>query len=308
MNNHSVRQKMQQTESIVPDKVTWYVPDKNHSTLSRIIESGHFMPVYITGQTGNGKTMMVAQACAQARREMVRVNVTIETDEDSLLGGFRLVNGDTAWQDGPVVTAMKNGSILLLDEVDLGANKLMCLQPVMEGGAVLLKRTGELVRPAPGFNIVATANTKGRGSDDGKYIGTNVMNEAFLDRFSITLEQAYPSDKAEIRILKTQFKNTAMTEELIKKLVAWANQIRSTYDSGAIEDNISTRRLVQICSLHTVLSDKPIKEAMGYCMSRMSPESKMAMLETWDKMDSGVEPTKAKQGKDWKNPDEVITF
>lgn len=300
-------------KSVVPDKISWYVPCKNYQVLFKIISSEKFMPVYITGQTGNGKTMSVQQACAGAKRRLVRVNITEETDEDSLLGGFRLVDGNTVWHDGPVVTAMLSGDILLLDEVDLGKGKLLCLQPVLEGSPIFLKRIGRLVHPAPGFNVIATANTKGRGSDDGKYIGTNILNEAFLDRFVVTLEQEYPSEKAEIRILKTQFKNTALTEELIKKLVSWAGQIRSTYDSGALEDNISTRRLVQICSLHTVMPDKPIEDTIKLCLSRMAKESAEAMMSAWSKLQSSEHDNPYAKKKeddniDWKDPSKVIVF
>jgi cobaltochelatase CobS len=187
--------------SLVPEKATGYVPFGNFPDVRAIIKSRKFYPAYITGLSGNGKTMMVEQVCANEKRECVRVNITIETDEDDLIGGFRLVNGETVWQDGPVVTAMTRGAVLLLDEVDLGSNKMMCLQPVLEGKAVYLKKTNRVVHPAPGFNVIATANTKGKGSDDGRFIGTNVMNEAFLERFSITMEQEYPSAKVEAKIL-----------------------------------------------------------------------------------------------------------
>ena len=242
-----VQEEQLQEISLVPEKANGYVPFGYYNDVKNIVASGIFYPVYITGLSGNGKTMMCEQVHADLNKEVIRVNITSETDEDDLLGGFRLVNGATVWQNGPVITAMERGCSLILDEVDLGSNKLMCLQPVLEGKGVFLKKINKLVKPAPGFNVFATANTKGKGSDDGRFIGTNVMNEAFLERFSVTLEQEYPPAKTEIKILKNLMNSlNIMDEGFIKCLVSWADNIRESYKNGAITEIISTRRLVHI--------------------------------------------------------------
>ena len=155
-------------QNLVPSKDDNYVPFGNFTDVKKIIQSGIFYPTFITGLSGNGKTFSVEQACAALNRELIRVNITIETDEDDLIGGFRLVDGNTVWHNGPVVEALERGAVLLLDEVDLASNKILCLQSILEGKGVFLKKTGRYVNPAPGFTVVATANTKGKGSDDGR--------------------------------------------------------------------------------------------------------------------------------------------
>ena len=277
--------------SLVPEKATGYVPFGNFADVRSIIKSRKFYPAYITGLSGNGKTMMVEQVCAQEKRECVRVNVTIETDEDDLIGGFRLVNGETVWQDGPVITAMSRGAVLLLDEVDLGSNKLMCLQPILEGKAVYLKKTNRVVHPAPGFNVIATANTKGKGSDDGRFIGTNVMNEAFLERFSITMEQEYPSAKVESKILNNVLGESGINNsEFVDKLVIWADVIRKSFYEGALSEIISTRRLVHICEAYAIFGQNKVK-AIELCLNRFDVDTKNSFLELYKKVDETIDPT-----------------
>ena len=276
--------------SLVPEKATGYVPFGNFPDVRAIIKSRKFYPAYITGLSGNGKTMMVEQVCANEKRECVRVNITIETDEDDLIGGFRLVNGETVWQDGPVITAMSRGAVLLLDEVDLGSNKMMCLQPVLEGKAVYLKKTNRVVHPAPGFNVIATANTKGKGSDDGRFIGTNVMNEAFLERFSITMEQEYPSAKVESKILNNVLGASGIeNSEFVDKLVTWADVIRKSFYEGALSEIISTRRLVHICEAYGIFGQNKVK-AIELCLNRFDVDTKNAFLELYKKVDETVDP------------------
>lgn len=278
---------------MIPSKLKGYVPFGWFSDVRTIIKSGKFYPIYITGLSGNGKTLMVEQVCAVEHREMLRVNITVETDEDDLLGGFRLENGKTVWQDGPVIVAMKKGAILLLDEVDLGSNKLMCLQPILEGKGVFLKKIGVQVDPAPGFNIVATANTKGKGSDDGRFVGTNVMNEAFLERFSITLEQEYPPAKAEHKMLVNILtKAGALDEDFVKRLVDWAELVRKAFAEDAVSDIISTRRLVHICEAFAIFGQDREK-AINLCLARFDAETKTAFLELYKKLDETVAPAAA---------------
>ena len=276
--------------SLVPEKALGYVPFGHFTDVRAIIKSKKFYPTYITGLSGNGKTMMVEQVCAQEKRECVRVNITIETDEDDLIGGFRLINGETVWQDGPVITAMSRGALLLLDEVDLGSNKLMCLQPVLEGKAIYLKKTNRVVHPAAGFNIVATANTKGKGSDDGRFIGTNVMNEAFLERFSITMEQEYPAAKVETKILNNVLQASGITAtEFVDKLVTWADVIRKSFFEGALSEIISTRRLVHICEAYSIFNQNKVK-AIELCLNRFDVDTKNAFLELYRKVDETADP------------------
>jgi hypothetical protein len=276
--------------SLVPEKATGYVPFGNFPDVRAIIKSRKFYPAYITGLSGNGKTMMVEQVCANEKRECVRVNITIETDEDDLIGGFRLVNGETVWQDGPVITAMSRGAVLLLDEVDLGSNKMMCLQPVLEGKAVYLKKTNRVVHPAAGFNVIATANTKGKGSDDGRFIGTNVMNEAFLERFSITMEQEYPSAKIETKILNNVLGASGIeATEFVDKLVTWADVIRKSFYEGALSEIISTRRLVHICEAYGIFGQNKVK-AIELCLNRFDVDTKNAFLELYKKVDETIDP------------------
>jgi len=274
-------------QNLIPDKDPNFVSFGNFSDVKKIISSGIFYPVFITGMSGNGKTFGVEQACAQLKRELIRVNITIETDEDDLIGGFRLINGETVWHNGPVIEALERGAVLLLDEIDLASNKILCLQSILEGKGVFLKKTGRYVKPAAGFTIVATANTKGKGSDDGRFIGTNVLNEAFLERFALTFEQDYPSPKTEQKILqKLSAKLGCLDEEFCEKLAAWADIIRKTFKEGGVDEVISTRRLSHIIRAYSIFGKR--MKAIQVCVNRFDDETKSSFLELYDKIDASV--------------------
>lgn len=279
-------------ENLIPEKDPLFVKFGNYDDISKIISSKLFYPLYITGLSGNGKTFSVEQACAENDREMIRVNVTIETDEDDLLGGFRLVNDSTKWFDGPVIRAMKTGAILLLDEVDLGGSKLMCLQPILEGKGILLKKINQFVKPHPGFNIIATSNTKGQGSETGKFVGTNILNEAFLERFPATLEQTYPNEKIEAQILKRVFEKNSTDKEVAKdfadKLIKWAVGTRKSFESEASSDIITTRRLVHIANAYAILGDR--RRAIEVCIARFDETTKHTFIQLYEKFDPLVQP------------------
>ena len=278
-------------QSHIPAKDPLFVPFGSFTDMVSILKSEMFYPVFVTGLSGNGKTTMIDQACAKASRAMYRVNITIETDEDDLLGGFRLVDGETVWFDGPVVEAMRTGSVLLLDEVDLASTKIMCLQPILEGKGVFLKKINESVDCQSGFNVVATANTKGKGDDSGNFIGAGVLNEAFLERFPITVEQDYPAPTVEKRILSKVFDSLSISDsEFIDKLVNWADIIRKTYVEGAIDELITTRRLVHISNAYAIFNMDRMK-AIEMCVNRFDDETKTAMVDLYTKVDSGVDPT-----------------
>jgi len=275
-------------ENLVPEIDSSFVKFGNFADIKNIIKSKLFYPTFITGLSGNGKTFGVEQACAQLKREIVRVNITIETDEDDLIGGFRLVNGETVWHNGPVIEALERGAILLLDEIDLASNKILCLQSVLEGNGVFLKKIGRFVKPRAGFNILATANTKGKGSDDGRFIGTNVLNEAFLERFPVTFEQAYPSVNNEIKLLGLHADRVGVKDdEFVKKLVDWADIIRKTFYDGGIEELISTRRLVHILRAYSIFKNKA--KAIQVCINRFDDETKQSFMELYDKVDADFE-------------------
>jgi len=272
------------TASAIPEKFANYVPFGHFKDVEQIITSRMFYPVFITGLSGNGKTLMVEQVCAKTKRELFRVNITKLTDEDDLLGGFRLVNGETCWFDGPVIEAMRRGAVLLLDEVDLGDEKLMCLQPVLEGKPILLKKINEIVAPAAGFTILATANTKGKGSDDGRFIGTNVMNEAFLERFPITIEQEYPSVAVEKKIVTKELISAGRPDaEFAEKLVNWADIIRKTFYEGGVDEIIATRRLVHIAKAYGIFADR--LKAVTFCLNRFDDETKESFMDLYTKVD-----------------------
>ena len=278
---------MEEQESYVPEKFEGYVPWGNFNILKEVLKSRIFYPMFITGLSGNGKTLMVKEICARLKREYVRANITVETDEDDLIGGFRLLNGETVWHDGPVVTAMKRGALLLLDEIDLASNKIMCLQPVLEGSSIYLKKIGKWVHPAEGFNVLATANTKGQGSEDGRFIGTNVMNESFLERFPVTIEQTYPTNKIEEKILVNELaKRDKVENEFVGNLVKWADVIRKTFYEGGVDEIISTRRLVHIVNAFSIFDDKV--KAISMCISRFDAETKESFLDLYSKVDAGV--------------------
>ena len=271
--------------NLVPEKDETFVKFGSFNDVKKIIQSKQFYPTFVTGLSGNGKTFSIEQACAQLGRELIRVNITIETDEDDLIGGFRLVDGATVWHNGPVIEALERGAILLLDEIDLASNKILCLQSVLEGNGIFLKKIGRFVRPARGFNVLATANTKGKGSDDGRFIGTNVLNEAFLERFPVTFEQEYPTVNNEVKILQAVSKTLGkVDEDFCKRLVDWADIIRKTFYDGGIEDIISTRRLVHIIRAYSIFKDKA--KAMKVCINRFDDETKQAFMELYDKVDA----------------------
>ena len=272
---------------IIPKKDSVFVSFGNYPDLKSIVKSNMFYPVFITGLSGNGKTMGVTQACAEAKKELIRVNITIETDEDDLLGGYRLKDGQTVWQNGPVIEAMERGATLLLDEIDLASNKIMCLQPILEGSGIFVKKINKFVKPKNGFNVIATANTKGQGSDDGKFIGTNVLNEAFLERFPITFEQKYPSASIEEKILvNTLAKSGKKDKDFCKKLVTWADVIRKTYFDGGVDEIISTRRLVHIIQAYSIFNKKV--KAIEVCTNRFDDDTKNSFMELYTKVDAGA--------------------
>ena len=275
-------------QNLLPDQDDAFVKFGPFNDVKAILKSKQFYPTFITGLSGNGKTFGVEQACAQLGRELIRVNITIETDEDDLIGGFRLVDGATVWHNGPVIEALERGAVLLLDEVDLASNKILCLQPVLEGKGLFLKKIGKFVQPAAGFNIVATANTKGKGSDDGRFIGTNVLNEAFLERFCVTFEQDYASPAIETKILRLHSASVGCHDDkYIKHLVDWADIIRRTFYDGGIDEVISTRRLVHIIRAYSIFGDK--LKAIKVCTNRFDDETKQAFLELYDKVDADVD-------------------
>ena len=275
------------TDNVVPGKDKDFVNFGNFSDVKNIITSKKFYPVFITGLSGNGKTLAVTQACAVAKREMIRVNVTIETDEDDLLGGYRLRDGQTVWQNGPVIEAMERGAVLLLDEIDLASNKIMCLQPILEGSGIYVKKTNKWVRPKYGFNVIATANTKGQGSEDGKFIGTNVLNEAFLERFPVTFEQEYPTARVEEKIVSTKLKSTGKADQkFAHNLVTWADVIRRTYFDGGVDEIISTRRLVHIAEAYSIFKNK--MKAITVCTNRFDEDVKNSFVDLYTKVDSGA--------------------
>jgi len=277
------------TGDIVPTKDPVFVPWGYFKDIKSIVTSKQFYPIFITGLSGNGKTMNVSQACAQTERECIRVNITIETDEDDLLGGYRLQDGQTVWQNGPVIEAMERGAILLLDEIDLASNKIMCLQPILEGNGVFLKKINKFIKPASGFNVIATANTKGQGSNDGKFIGTNILNEAFLERFPITVEQAYPTNKIEGKILLNVMSEKGLTKssdkEFADNLITWADIIRKTFYEGGVDEIISTRRLVHIVEAFTIFKNK--MKAIEMCTNRFDVDTKTSFIDLYTKIDGG---------------------
>lgn len=275
--------------SVIPTKMDNYVPFGHFKDLKSILQSGVFFPVFITGLSGNGKTLMVEQICAKLQKELFRVNITIETDEDDLIGSNTLINGNIVFKEGPVLKAMRKGAVLLLDEVDLASNKIMCLQSILEGGGYLIKKTGEFVKPADGFTVVATANTKGKGSEDGRFIGTNILNEAFLERFAICLEQEYPPVTTEKKIVKGDFAILGVSDdEFADKLVDWADVIRKSFYEGAVDEVISTRRLVHIAKAFSMFNDK--LKSIEVCLARFDEDTKASFLDLYTKVDAGVNP------------------
>ena len=276
-------------ENLIPSKFEGFVPWGHTSTIKQVVKSGLFYPIFVTGLSGNGKTLMIEQIHAEMKKELIRVNITIETDEDDLLGGFRLINGETKFVPGPVIEAMQRGCTLLLDECDLGSNKLLALQPVLEGKGVYLKKVNQWVSPKKGFNVMATANTKGKGSEDGMFIGTNIMNEAFLERFAITLEQPYPSIAIEKKIVVNSMKKYGKVDEkFADNLITWADVIRKTFYDGGIDEVISTRRLDHITKAFAIFDDK--SKSIELCVARFDADTKESFLDLYGKIDAGINP------------------
>jgi len=289
--------------SFVPENDLTFVPFGQFKDIHSIIKSKLFYTGFITGLSGNGKTFLVEQSCAKAKRELFRVNITIETDEDDLLGHYVLINGQTVWQDGPVIQAMDRGAVLLLDEVDLASNKIMCLQPVLEGKGVYVKKINRFVKPKIGFNVIATANTKGKGSDDGRYIGTNILNEAFLERFAITIEQEYPTPSIEKKILIGIMQSLGCLDDgFAQKLVDWADIIRKTYYDGGIDEIIATRRLVHIVNAFKIFGDR--MKAIQLCVNRFDDETKQAFLDLYTKVDGEVDKPSEESSEGGGNKDD----
>ena len=294
------------TDNVVPAKDTDFVNFGNYADIKNIVKSKKFYPVFITGLSGNGKTLAVTQACAESKREMIRCNITIETDEDDLLGGYRLKDGQTVWQNGPVIEAMERGAVLLLDEIDLASNKIMCLQPILEGSGVYVKKINKFVKPKLGFNVIATANTKGQGSDDGKFIGTNVLNEAFLERFPVTFEQQYPSAKIEEKIVAQKLVSAGKKDEkFAHNLVTWADVIRKTYNDGGVDEIISTRRLVHIAEAYGIFRNK--MKAIAVCTNRFDDDTKTSFVDLYSKVDSGASVEQILADKKKAEEDEILS-
>lgn len=286
--NLAARRATNTTESFVPEKNPTYVSFGFYNDLKNIVKSKIFYPIYITGLSGNGKTFMIEQVCASLNRELIRVNITKRTDETDLIGSYELIDGSTVRREGPVITAMRRGAVLLLDECDLGTEDLLCLQPILEGKPYFDKKTGEVVHPALGFNVIATANTKGKGSDDGRFIGTNILNEAFLERFAVTVEQEYPPASTEKKILEKNFEQLGINDnEFIEKLITWADIIRKSFSEGAVDEVISTRRLVHITKAYSIFNNRV--KAIELCLNRFDSDTKTAFLDFYTKID--VQPT-----------------
>ena len=265
-----------------------FVPWGSYADIVKILKTEMFYPVFISGLSGNGKTFMVEQACAKLKREFVRVQVNPETDEDDLLGGFRLVNGETVFAKGPVLKAMENGAVLLLDEIDRGTNKIMCLQGILEGKPVVIKKTGEIISPAPGFTVISTANTKGKGSEDGRFVAASIIDEAFLERFTISIDQKFPSVSIENKILlKHAEKFGVQDTEFVEKLVSWADIIRKTFYDEGVDEVISTRRLCHIIQSYSIFEDR--MKSIDLCISRFDDDTKLAFLDLYSKVDANVQ-------------------
>ena len=283
--NLASRRAQNVTESFVPEKNGTYVPFGFYNDLKNIISSRIFYPIYITGLSGNGKTMMIEQVCAALKRELVRVNITKRTDESDLIGSYELIDGSTVRREGPVLTAMRRGAVLLLDECDLGTEDILCLQPILEGKPYFDKKTGEVVHPAAGFTVLATANTKGKGSDDGRFIGTNILNEAFLERFAVTVEQDYPPAATERKILEKNFAELGINDDVfIERLITWAEVIRKSFNDGAVDEVISTRRLVHISKAFSIFKNR--LKAIEMCLNRFDTDTKTAFLDLYTKVDA----------------------
>ena len=283
----AMNQSLSSSELVIPAKDADFIPWGHFDDVNTIIRSRTFYPTFVTGLSGNGKTTMIMQACAKQKRECYRVNITSQTDEDDLLGGFRLIDGETVWYDGPVIQAMKKGAVLLLDEIDLGASPLMCLQPVLEGKGIFLKKINTFIEPAAGFQVFATANTKGKGDETGSFAHTGILNEAFLDRFPVTLEQAYATTATERKILNKKMKTLGIDDkDFATNLVKWADAIRKTFMEGGISEIITTRRLLSITQAFSIFGDKA--KSISMAISRFDEETKHDFLKLYEKIDAEV--------------------
>ena len=277
------------TDTYIPNVDPTYIRWGEFTDISLVVKSKAFYPIFISGLSGNGKTMMVEQACAHADREYIRVQISPETDEDDLIGGFRLLNGETVFAKGPVVKAMERGAILLIDEIDRASNKIMCLQGVLEGKPIMIKKTGEIIRPAPGFNVIATANTKGKGSEDGRFVSASVIDEAFLERFVCTIEQPYPPLTTERKIvMKHMEKFNKVDDSFADHLVTWSEVIRKTFADGGVDEVISTRRLCHIVHTFSIFNDR--LKAINMCISRFDTDTRIAFADLYSKIDASVNP------------------
>lgn len=294
-------------ENLVPQVDPTYVPFGFYKDLTKVLKSQNFYPTFISGLSGNGKTTMVEQVCAKLKRECLRVNISIETDEDDLIGGNTLIDGNVVYREGPVLTAMKRGAILILDEIDRGSNKLMCLQAILEGKPYYNKKTGETVFPKAGFNVIATANTKGRGSDDGKFMSAQILDDAFLERFAITVEQEYPAAKIEKQIILNKMeKVNKVDDEFAEKLVTWADIIRKTFYDGGVEELISTRRLEHIVNAYAMFGSRA--KAIELCVNRFDSDTKSAFLDLYKKVDAGASPNETDNETPYFDPNEEVPF
>ena len=295
-------------DSLVPKKDSNFVPFGNYSDLENIIKSGIFYPAYISGPTGNGKSTMVEQICAKYKKPLIRVNLNMMTDEEQLIGSKTLENGNVEIVEGPVLIAMRNGTTLLLDEIDAGsANTLLCLQPILEGKPYYFKLKNEMIVPAAGFNVIATANTKGKGSDDGRYIGTNVLNEAFLERFAVTFEQEYPAAKVEVKIIKNLMQTyECVDEEFAETLVKWAEAIRRTFEDGGVDETITTRRMIHIVRAFAIFKNR--QKAVELCCNRFDSATKTAFIDLFEKVANPEPEAPAQPEVKAPAPDEEIPF
>ena len=294
-------------ENLVPQVDPTYVPFGFYRDLTKVLKSQNFYPTFISGLSGNGKTTMVEQVCAKLKRECLRVNISIETDEDDLIGGNTLVDGNVVYREGPVLTAMKRGAILILDEIDRGSNKLMCLQAILEGKPYYNKKTGETVYPKAGFNVIATANTKGRGSDDGKFMSAQILDDAFLERFAITVEQEYPAAKIEKQIILNKMEKVGkIDDEFAEKLVTWADIIRKTFYDGGVEELISTRRLEHIVNAYAMFNSR--SKAIELCVNRFDSDTKSAFLDLYKKVDAGTATDEQVNDDPYFDPNEEVPF
>lgn len=288
--------------SFIPEKDPSYVRWGHYKDVETVVKSGMFFPVFISGLSGNGKTFMIEQVCANLKREYVRVQINPSTDEDDLIGGYKLIKGETVFEDGPVIKAMRRGAVLCIDEIDRGTNKIMCLQGVMEGKPVLIKKTGEVVWPAPGFTVLATANTKGRGSEDGRFSAATMIDDAFLERFAITIDQTFPSLSQERKILTNHLEKFGanVPEETVELLVKWVQAIRKTYEDGGIEEVISTRRLCHIAQTYSIMGD--MRKSVALCIARFDDDVKDSMMSLYAKMEGEAPSHDTTQSFDPKTP------